>query len=63
MRENTPTAADFPVGSIVQTDVWSIGGRCERVTGIVVDHWRGKLLTVATQSHGDLSVEPGKVVR
>lgn len=54
---------DFPIGSTVETDVWSIGGRCDRVTGTVVEHWRGRLLTVATATHGSLSVEPGKVVR
>ena len=57
------TVRDFPIGSTVQVDVWSIGNRCVRVTGTVTDHWRHRLLTVSTDTHGELSVEPAKVVR
>jgi hypothetical protein len=51
----------YPVGSQVTTTIHSIGGRSEKVTGVVVGHWRGRSVTVETAAHGTVVVEPAKI--
>lgn len=51
----------FPIGSSITTDIHSIGDRVERVTGKVVGHKR-RGITVQTEWHGTLHVEPSKVI-
>ncbi|MGV8972199.1 MAG: zeta toxin family protein [Rhodoglobus sp.] len=51
----------FPVGTVASTNVASIGGKSEDVTGTVVGVKRGSVL-LKTESHGTLAVEPEKIV-
>lgn len=50
-----------PAGSSITTIVHSIGGRSERVTGIVVDH-RHHSAVVQTDCHGRIMVSRDKIV-